>query len=55
LVLFAGVLVSLLDVKVGIAVILVMPLVFFVNFVRIGKRPASDDASADDADPEAPS
>ena len=55
LVLFAGVLVSLLDVKVGIAVILVMPLLFFINFVRIGKRPPSDDASADDTDPDAPS
>ena len=29
--------------------------VHFMNFVRIGKRPASDDASANDADPEAPS
>ena len=55
LVLCLGVLVSLLDVKAGIAVILVMPLLHFMNFVRIGKRPPSDDLSADDADPEAPS
>ncbi|MFA9472197.1 MAG: TMEM175 family protein [Deltaproteobacteria bacterium] len=54
LVLFSGVLISLLDVKAGIAVILVMPVLFFINFVRIGKRPPSDDASADDTDPEAP-
>jgi len=55
LVLFSGVLVSLLDVKAGIAVILVMPLLFFINFVRVGKGLPSDDASADDSDPEAPS
>ena len=55
LVLVSGVLVSLLDVKAGIAVILVMPVLNFMNFVRVGKRPASDDASADDTDPEAPS
>jgi uncharacterized membrane protein len=55
LVLFFGVLISLLDVKAGLAVILVMPLIFFTNFVRVGKRPPSDDASADDTDPEAPS
>ena len=55
LVLCLGVLVSLLDVKAGIAVILVMPLLHFMNFVRIGKRPPADDPSADDADPEAPS
>jgi len=55
LVLVSGVLVALLDVKAGIAVILVMPLLNFMNFVRVGKRPASDDAPADDTDLEAPS
>lgn len=55
LVLFSGVLISLLDVQAGIAVILVMPLLNFMNFARIGKRLPSDDAPADDADPEAPS
>ena len=52
LVLFAGVLISLLAVKAGLAVILVMPLVFFANFIRTTKRVPSDDASADDTDPE---
>ena len=55
LALFSGVLISLLDVKAGLAVILAMPLVFFVNFVRTTKRLPSDDASADDTDPEGPS
>jgi uncharacterized membrane protein len=55
LVLCLGVFVSLLDVKAGIAVILVMPLLHFMNFVRIGKRPPADDPSAGDTDPEAPS
>ena len=55
LVLFSGVLVSLLDVRAGIATILIMPLVFFMNFVRIGKQQASGGVSADDADPDAPS
>ena len=54
LVLVSGVLISLLEVKAGIAVILVMPLLNFMNFVRVGKRPASDDAPADDTDLEAP-
>lgn len=52
LVLLVGVLVSLLDVKAGIAVILVVPIVFFVNFVRVGDRSPVDDESAGDADPE---
>ena len=43
LVLCLGVLVSLLDVKAGIAVILVMPLLHFINFVSIGKRPPADE------------
>jgi uncharacterized membrane protein len=55
LVLFLGVLISLLDVKAGIVTILITPLVFFVNFIRIGKQQAAGGASADDADPEAPS
>ncbi len=55
LVLISGVLISLLDVKAGIVTILIIPLVFFVNFIRIGKQPPSGGASADDADPEAPS
>ena len=55
LVLFSGVLISLLDVKAGMVVILIMPLVFFANFIRVGKHLPSDSASADDADPEAPS
>jgi uncharacterized membrane protein len=55
LVLLVGVLISLLDVRAGIAIILVMPLLFFMNFVRIGKRPPSGDPSVDDADADAPS
>jgi uncharacterized membrane protein len=55
LVLVVGVLVSLLDVKGGIAVILVMPLIFFLNFIRIGKGSPADSASADESDPEASS
>ena len=55
LVLFSGVLISLLNVKAGIIVILVMPLVFFANFMRVGKHLPSEGTSADDADPEAPS
>jgi uncharacterized membrane protein len=47
LVLILGVLVSLLDVKAGIAVILIMPFVFFVNFTRVGKRLPSDAVSGD--------
>lgn len=47
LVLIAAVLISLLDVRAGIVVILVMPFVFFVNFMRLGKRPPSDLASSD--------
>jgi uncharacterized membrane protein len=49
------VLISLLNVKAGMVVILVMPLVFFANFMRVGKHLPSDGAYADDADPEAPS
>ena len=47
LVLIAAVLISLLDVKTGIFVILVMPFVFFVNFMRLGKQPSSDSESSD--------
>jgi hypothetical protein len=53
LVLISGVLVSLLDVKAGIAVILVVPLIFFLNFLRIGKRLPSDSTPADNNDSEA--
>jgi uncharacterized membrane protein len=55
LVLIMGVLVSYLNVKAGIAVILVMPLIFFLNFIRVGKRSPEDSASADEIDPEASS
>ena len=48
LVLFSGVLVSLLDVRAGMLVILMMPLIFFLNFMRVGKPLPSDGASADD-------
>jgi uncharacterized membrane protein len=50
LVLIVGVLVSLLNVKAGIAVILVVPLIFFLNFIRIGKRSHPDAGSGDDDD-----
>jgi len=53
LVLISGVLVSLLDVKAGIAVILVVPLIFFLNFLRMGKRLPSDSTPADKDDSEA--
>ncbi len=53
LVLIVGVLVSLLNVKAGIAIILVVPLVFFFNFLRLGERSPSDPAPAHDNDPEA--
>lgn len=49
LVVIAGVLVSLLDVKAGIVVILIVPLVFFVNFIRMGK-PSPSGAPATDTD-----
>jgi len=55
LVLCSGVLISLLNVKAGVVVILVMPLAFFANFLRTGKHLPSDGESADDADREAPS
>ena len=42
LVLITAVLISLLDVKAGIFAILVMPIVFFVNFTRLGKGSPSD-------------
>jgi hypothetical protein len=47
-VVIAGVLVSLLDVKAGIVVILIVPLVFFINFTRIGKGSHQAAASTDD-------
>lgn len=50
LVLIAGTLVSLLDVRAGTAIILIMPLVFFVNFIRVGKRLPSDAGRGDDGD-----
>ena len=43
LVLTSGVLISLLDVKAGIAVILVMPVGFFLNFFGVGKGLPVDD------------
>lgn len=55
LVLSLGVLVSSLDVKAGMLVILIMPVIFFLNFVRLGKRSPEDSASADESDPEASS
>lgn len=50
LVLLVGVLISFLDVKAGIAVILVVPIIFFGNFVRPGKHPLPDDVSAGGAE-----
>ncbi len=51
LVLILGVFVSLRDVKAGTVVILVVPLIFFFNFLRIGKRSPSDPAPAHDDGP----
>jgi uncharacterized membrane protein len=42
LVLVSGVLVSLLDVKAGTAVMLIMPFVFFANFVRANSSPTEE-------------
>jgi|GEM_PF-626481 len=50
LVLIAGTLVSLLDVRAGTAVILIMPLMFFVNFIRVGKRLPVDAGRGDSGD-----
>ena len=55
LVLFSGVLVSLLEVRAGMLVILMIPLIFFVNFMRVGKPLPSDGASVDDDHDDAPS
>jgi uncharacterized membrane protein len=53
-VLVLGVLMSLLDVKAGMLVILFMPVLFFGNYVRMGNQLASEDASVDSADAGAP-
>ncbi len=46
-VVIAGIVVSLLNVKAGIVVILIVPLVFFANFIRMGSTPEEDQPGAD--------
>jgi hypothetical protein len=48
--LIVGVLVSLLDVKAGTLLILVVPLIFFTNIVRLGAPSPTDSASGDPND-----
>jgi len=49
-VLIVGVLVSLLDVKAGTLLILTVPLICFVNFLRLGAPSPARSASGDPND-----